>query len=623
MSAAPVTAGRSSPAASLRWTTGWLVATVVALLPVLSGCATIPHTGPVVSGRVVEADSRVGLVQVGGFGPVGGASPEEIVTGFLRVAAGFGDNHHVARSFLTASRQLVWRSDAKVTIYPTETLLKVKELGTRPTPSAAPTPPAAAGSAAAGNAGRVETWVRVTTPVNATIDDAGRYEAAAPGTQVTQSFGLIKVNGQWRIDELDNGILIGDIDFGVTFRALPVYFGDPTGRYLVPDLHWFPGTLDSPSSLELPTALVRALLKGPPPWMKGAVVSGAPPGTDMAVAAVVVEDDVATVDLTDQVRLADTWHRRLLVSQLQASLAQLRIGSVQITVRRTAFDVPSGSSDPEGNNDPSQVNDQPVTDPRVDVRPVLIDPKGRLARLDNGVLDVVENVAGLAVPGANRPAVSSDSSAYAVLNADRSKLLQQLPGAKAVTLVTSAGLTAPSYDPAGWVWTSPGTNTGFVYAAGPGAGAIKVKAPWLKGDEIVGLRISRDGTRAVVAVRVNGHAHIFLTGVLRDGDGKPQALSQPPRGLMPSLRTVRDVAWVDEKQVVVLGRRAGIGGEGPWIVQLGGVVVGAGTSVSGAESITAGNGDQSVMAGTTKGIQVRSRALWDTVSPGRWPAFPG
>ncbi|HST86482.1 MAG TPA: LpqB family beta-propeller domain-containing protein [Kineosporiaceae bacterium] len=601
----------------------------------LSACATIPRSGPVVAGRVVEVDPLSGVVQFRGEGPVPGATPVNVVSGFLRAAPGFSDDHELARSFLTSARQLAWRPDAAVSIYPTTlNVLKVKEAGAKPvaTATATPTPAGAdSGAASADVRDRAEvTWVTVTTPIIAKVDRNGRYQIEPPGTKVTAKFGLVKVGGQWRINTVADGILISAEDFGVTFRPFKVYFGDPTRRYLVPDVHWFPGTQNNLSDNQndsLPTALVRVLLEGPPKWLEGAVITGAPANTSMAIDAVVVDDEVATVDLTDQVRTADTRQRQLLASQLQATLGQLRINSVNITVRRLAFDVPSRSS---GTNDPSQPDGQPVVDPRVDVRPVLIDAKGRLARLDGRTLEVRADVAALGVPGANHPAVANDSSAYAVLNADRSKLLLQLPGAKVVQLVSSANLTAPSFDPQGWVWTAPGTNTGWVYAAAADSGRIKVKAPWLKGADVVSMRVSRDGTRAVIAARVRGAAHLFVTGVVRDVEGRPQSLTWPPTGLFPSLQTVRDVAWLDEDHLVVLGRCTGDtpkctkdAAEGPWIVQLGGIIDPVGNPVSGAESITAGNGEISVLAGTDKGVQARFGALWDTVAAGRWPAYPG
>jgi Lipoprotein LpqB beta-propeller domain/Sporulation and spore germination len=336
---------------------------------------------------------------------------------------------------------------------------------------------------------------------------------------------------------------------------------------------------------------------------------------------VVVNGDVATVDLTDPVRAADARQRQLLLSQLEATLGQLNtIGGVQITVRRLAFDIPSGSSD---STDPSQQPPvQPVADPRVDSRPVVIDSRGRVARLVGSEVQLVKGVGDLsAVPGANRPAVSSDSSAYAVLNADRSKLLIQLPGTKMITLVKSAGLTAPSFDPLGWVWTAPAANTGWVYAAGLDSLKLKVLAPWMKNFQVVSLRISRDGTRAAVAIRYRGVAHLFLSGVVRDAEGRPQSLTQPI-GLVPDLQTVTDVAWVDEDQLVVLGKRKAAPGERPWVVQIGGQIESS-TPVPGADSIAAGNGEPSLMAGTPKGTEARSGALWDPVSSARWPAFPG
>jgi hypothetical protein len=261
-----------------------------------------------------------------------------------------------------------------------------------------------------------------------------------------------------------------------------------------------------------------------------------------------------------------------------------------------------------------------VDDPPVDSKPVVIDSKGRVARF-NGVRAVaVKNVADLAVPGANRPAVSYDSSSYAVLNADRSKLLLQLPGTKVATLVKAVQLTAPSFDPQGWVWTSA-ADGGSVYAAGADPGTVKVRASWLKRFRVVSLRISRDGTRAAVAVTYHDQAHVYLAGVVRDSRGVPQELTAP-LGLIPDLVSVRDLSWVDEDQIVVLGRRGSAAQERPWIVQIGGTIEPA-SPITGAESITAGNGEASVLAGTAKGTLGREGIRWDTLTSARWPAFPG
>jgi hypothetical protein len=602
----------------------------IAVLSFVSACAAIPTTGPVLRGRALESDPRDG-VSVIPEGPRPGDSAEGIVTGFLRAAAGFGDDHQVARSFLTPPRRLVWRPDDSVVVYPGESSLATRETApvrpapqtTRdrtapgqaagedaPRPTASPTPPPDRADLAR---------VVVKTPVEARVDSDGRYTLAPPGDKKTVTFDLVRTGDDWRISALADGILVARSDFDVTFRAYPVYFTDPGGRYLVPDLHWFPGTRDQQGSRELPTALVRALLSGPPDWLQGAAISGFPEQTRMAVAAVVVSGDVATVDLTDQARLARTRGRQLLNAQLQATLGQLRtVSAVKITVRQRAFDIPTGSDD---SSDPALPAARPVADPQVDSRPVVIDQKGKLARLDGGTLQPVAGVGQLAVAGANRPAVAVDSSsAYAVLDGARQRLLLQMPGAKAETLVKAAGLTAPSFDPQGWVWTSAGGGPGYVWAAGADTGAVKVAAAWARGYDVVALRISRDGTRAAVAVRMRGRAHLFVSGVVRDAGGRPQQLNAPI-GLVPDLAAVRDVAWAGEDQLAVLGRRAG-GAEQPWVVQIGGGVHGS-SAAPGAESIAAGNGELSLMTGTANGILGRSGLRWQRVSTARWPAFPG
>jgi hypothetical protein len=576
----------------------------------LTACAAIPVNGSVVNGGEADEDPREGTVWLVPEGPIAGADPVGIVTGFLHAAVGFSDDHSVARSFLAPPQRLTWRPDYSVTVFPSESSMTVKQSLHPAVRSAVTVTGVAAGESRSGESALTATVV-VHTPVQSQIDDDGRYSLAGPGRKLTTTFGLVKTGGQWRINSLSNGILLSANDFSVTFRPMPIYFTDPSGRFLVPDVHWFPAQ-DQPGSLELPTALVRVLLNGPPDYLRGAVSSGAPSQTRMAVSAVVVSNQIASVDLTDPARTADGRERQLLLSQLESTLSGLtNIAAVQITVRRSAFDVPAGGGGQSG---------QPIQDPSVDSKPLVIDAKNKLERLNGTQLEPVTDVTGLAVAGANRPAMSYDASAYAVLNADRSKLLFQAPGAKVATLLRSANLTAPSFDPEGWVWTTPATNTGAVYASAD-LRAVRVKAPWLKKFQVVSMRISRDGTRAALAVTYHGAAHVFVSGIIRDQTGRPLTLTAPI-GQIPDLVSVRDLAWVNEDEIVVLGRRSSAVGERPWVAQIGGDVVAA-NPVPGAESIAAGNGDVSVLASTPKGTFGRSGVRWAKLTSARWAAFPG
>jgi hypothetical protein len=217
-----------------------------------------------------------------------------------------------------------------------------------------------------------------------------------------------------------------------------------------------------------------------------------------------------------------------------------------------------------------------------------------------------------------------------VLGAQRKELLLQLPGTQQATVaVRGRDLTAPSFDPYGWAWVSPGLSNGKLYAARTDAGPIAVAAPWLAGRVVVSTRVSRDGARLLVAARRPGtsSAYLFVSGIVRAGDGKPEAVTEP-LSLVPDLTSVVDAAWVDEDQVVVLGRRSSDTltpeqtQEQPWVVQVGGVLE-ATTPAPGATSITAGNGVLALVAGNAQGLLTRAGSKWELTPGGHWPTFAG
>ncbi|MFI7586659.1 LpqB family beta-propeller domain-containing protein [Spongisporangium articulatum] len=583
-------------------------AAAVVLGLALAGCAQIPRTGPVVSGGLGDPDPREGISQVIPEGPVTGADPERTVLGFVRASVGFGDDHSVARDFLATGTRLAWRPDADIDVYPGEKDLSINAKTTE-------------------KDGDEVAEVTVRAAVSVHVDGDGRYEQRAPGTTTTKKFELRRELGEWRISKLDDGILIGANDFRTIFRSFPVYFPDPTGSYLIPDVHWFAASSDTPGSPEVPTALVRVLLQGPPSRWADAVTTGAPPGTKMALGAVVVSDAVADVDLSSEVLQADSWHRLLLVGQLEATLGQLRnIGSVRVTVRKAEFDtgdaVPAPSPNTHGAAGAAEPNARPwlQADPPVGDQALVIDDKGRLAWLSGRSLEVVDAVDGLRVDGVNRPAVSADHTTYAALDADRGRLLMQTQGSdKAVTVTKGSELVGPSFDPQGWVWTGVGDNRGSLVAGRTGGDAVKVTAKWLDGATLNAVAVSRDGARALVAATVKGTGRLYVAGVRRDDEGRPKSLTDPFT-LIPDLKSVVDATWVDEDQVAVLGERSG-SSDRIWVAQIGGPVAGRGT-VKGAKTITAGDGEASLSVGTDKGTYSFLRN-WQKASSARWASYPG
>ena len=99
------------------------------------------------------------------------------------------------------------------------------------------------------------------------------------------------MDGEWRISDLPDGTAIPEETFKVIYGAYPIYFYDPTFTYAVPDVRWF-------IQKKTVKAMTSALLGGPAPYLKGAVVSAFPSGIKLARESVPVVSGAAQVDLT-------------------------------------------------------------------------------------------------------------------------------------------------------------------------------------------------------------------------------------------------------------------------------------------------------------------------------------
>ena len=81
----------------------------------LVGCTSIPSAGPVFS---ADIDSRLSEVDFDFLppGPSAGATPEEILAGFIAAGTAAQDNYRVARSYLDSSAIETWNPNASVLI---------------------------------------------------------------------------------------------------------------------------------------------------------------------------------------------------------------------------------------------------------------------------------------------------------------------------------------------------------------------------------------------------------------------------------------------------------------------------------------------------------------------------
>jgi hypothetical protein len=241
-----------------------LAAVLVAFgLLVLTACAGIPGAGPVQDVKQIGDVVEPAQPQA----PQAGQLPDQIVRGFIQAAADTNDvPYAAAKQFLTPTAQALWQSGP--------------------------------------------------TPV-VVLDDLFRLEVADPstvtlrGTQIgvlgtdrayqavhakpyTHSYHLIKVNGQWRITDPQNEVLIQNQQFDGAFRPRTVYFLDGSGTVVVPDPRFLEGGLSSAGRI---TRLMNLLLAGPSERLRPGVVSQLGPTAELRSNVTTDDAGVVHVDL--------------------------------------------------------------------------------------------------------------------------------------------------------------------------------------------------------------------------------------------------------------------------------------------------------------------------------------
>lgn len=279
----------------------------------LSACASIPSTGPIVQGPRVDVLRNDGYVRVLARPPVAGMSPEAIVRGFLVASASIPDGDETARAYLTTSAASAWNAQSSTTVYDAAALTVTVEGDDR---------------------------VRVAAPKLGTIDGRNRYVTANAGETFEDVLQLRQVDGEWRIDSAPKALYLGEGDVRRSYRPYPVYFFDSDFTRLAPEFVLLP--IGSGGQA---TQLMRSLLAGPSSEFGSALVSAMPRGTTLGFRSVSIDGATASVPL-DRVALAVAADRRdALLAQIVWTLSTLpQVVLVRVTVDGEVLTSSTGNS---------------------------------------------------------------------------------------------------------------------------------------------------------------------------------------------------------------------------------------------------------------------------------------
>ena len=495
-----------------RWRRGMRALLVAAAtLPALlvAGCVSVPFSSGVEVGGAVDADVDVDFDFLPS-GPSAGASQEEILSGFLAATTAAQDNYRIARSFLANEVADVWNPYDS-------TLVRARE----------------------GTVERLgDETLEYSVPIVASVDAVGRYSVAdSTASQTLPAFRFVQEDGEWRIAELGDGILISQQAFPSAFSQHTIYYWDAAFRNLVPDLRWFP------TRSEVATRIVRAVLEPPTSWLgQGATVSAIPAGTQLALAPVTVDDGIARIDLTGEVLSLSDRDRQRLRLQLAASLRAVSgVVGVEITVAQNLVSIPEWTA-----GAPDVV---PQVDPRVLLRTDdafgfatggEIEPLGTLSAR---VLELGATAVTVA-SGRNLATVLTPAGAWAIAIGD----------AEPALLDDRPGLIAPSIDGYQFVWTVPAASPRALRGTELDGTVHAVEAELPAGSRIVSLAVSRDDARVLLMLDGQGGPRLVVAAVVRDETtGIPVRLGEL-RDLPLNGDTAVAAAWVDEVRVASVTR---------------------------------------------------------------------
>ena len=540
------------------------VLTVVALL--LTACTGLPTSGPVNYGLTPEtgADSE----DISFFlpdRPQPGASPEQIVEGFIRAGSGpgLGATWSRAREFLAPELQASWKPDAGVTI----DVFEDRDYN-EPTVGV----------------------VDLSLAAVATVDDKGSYERAEVAGR-SLSFELAEQeDGEWRITAAPDGVVLDRDEFPTVFNRYAVMYFDPTWEYLVPDARWFPTTNAAAS-------VTNALVNQPvSEWLLESVATAFPESVT-AVASVPVSSGVAEVDLSEAALAADTVTLNRMMTQLEASLATARVSQVELSVEST----------------PIVAEAVPTRSTRVTGAPLVLVEQGfgfltgdELEPVP-GLSEVVEDV----LPVAMQVAPDRDLAAARLTTGEVLRL--SADGGRDV-LDQRAALVDPTIDPFGYVWSVPRDQPAAVRASpADGSAPIEIADAWPGATQIASMSVSRDGTRIAALVTAGGRTAIWVAGIVRDTDQVPVRIGLPVQ-LGTTSQTGRGLAWLDDLSIGVLSGDA----EGSIVLeQVIGGPSSAATAAAGIASIAGGTSLSAVRLRAEDGtLYIKRGTSWQPTATG-------
>lgn len=460
-----------------RWSiakTGRATVGSLACIGLLTSCTTLPGSGsPEVISSYASEPTLEEIVQ-----PTPGNPSDLMLRDFFSASAHPLVNHEAARRFLTDEAAGSWKQGDNIYV------LDRMDISSE-------------GSA---SADRITYTVRGN--LIGSLSTGGSYQPMFTGYETT--YDMVRQEGEWRIDDLPDAVVVDRNDFTSVYQPRAIYFFDPQGRQLVADRRWVYTRQQS-----LSASLISLLVTGPKERLAPGVRSFLPEGATAQTRS--LDNRGVSIEFTGLTRL-NGQERNLLAAQVVWTLAS---SDVRGPYRIMADGAPL--SDEVGEE--WQVNNVSSFDPQADVATPL------RAVLDGEIVEIGESSADPLGGWINSQynesvAVSPQGSIFAVVSGrgnEKRRLLLGPENEQPQNALEVESLTRPTW----------GSDADTLYTVVDGRQIVQLTRRELgavekteldmdvlrdvaprESDRISVFRLARDGVRAVILI--NGRVYVAV-----------------------------------------------------------------------------------------------------------------
>ncbi|UGT64112.1 MtrAB system accessory lipoprotein LpqB [Nocardia asteroides] len=517
---------RTRPLAAVR---RGVLGVLVGALVLLTGCASLPESSaPQALGTLDREPTSDGPPP-----PISGRDPDLLLRDFLQATATPANRHEAARQYLTASASTRWDDAAGTVIVEKPDTLRESR------------------------GGDAATYVIRARKVGELSAD-GSYRPS-DGSMLENKIEMTRVGGEWRIDELPDGVVMDNAAFAKAYQRHALYFLDPNGSSLVPDLRWV-----SVPPAQRTQRLLDLLLDGPQPALTENVRTVVAPPVALRGAVTKANGDPEEVgvglggvriDLAGAAALAPR-DRELLAAQVVATLSAAEVLGPYVLL-----------ADGKALDDRFAANGWSVADIEQYTPDAHLRNKIGLFALRNGTLMQVRETGITPVPGyfgavnnLQSAALSEDGQLVAAVAGDagRATLMVGSYGGDAFPVAEGATISRPTWNSDGsaaWavvngervVRAAADRATGTVSKQDVDISALTAVTSALSPRlPITELRISGSGVRAALIA----DGKVYVAVVERRPDGRYAFTAPQPLAVGLSTRAV-SLSWLSGDTIII------------------------------------------------------------------------